>query len=67
MCREATKYLIAMIQTISHLKQTQINRDNTLENKHRFEYDYKVVYKIILTRHTAYKYKIPYNGPFVRK
>ena len=47
-------------------KQTQINRYDTQENKYRFDYDYKVGDKFMLTDHTAYKYETPYNCPFVR-
>ena len=43
-------------ELIRQQKQTQINRDNTQENKHRVEYDYKVGDKFILANHTAYKY-----------
>ena len=43
----------------------QKNIDSTLENKHRFEYDYKVGDKVMLTKHTAYKYKTPYKGAFM--
>ena len=37
-------------------KQMQINKDNTLENGHRVDYDYKVGDNYIITKHTAYKY-----------
>ena len=43
----------------------QINRDNTLDNKHRVDYDYKVGDKFMITNHTAYKYETPYIVPFV--
>ena len=43
-------------ELICQQKQTQINRDNTQENKHRVDYEYKVRYKVMLTNHTAYKY-----------
>ena len=46
-------------------KQTQINRYNTLENKHRVDYDYKVMDKVMLINHTAYKYETPYKGHFM--
>ena len=29
------------------------------------DHDYKVRYKVILNKHTAYKYETPYTGPFV--
>ena len=40
-------------ELIRHQKQTKINRDNTHENKHRVEYDYKVGDKVILANHTV--------------
>ena len=52
-------------ELIRYRKQAQINRDNTQDNKHRVDYDYKVGDKFILTNHTAYKYDTPYKGPFV--
>ena len=52
-------------ELIRQKKQTQINGDNTGENKHRFDYDYKVGDKVILTNHTAQKYETPYKCTFV--
>ena len=52
-------------ELIRQQKQTQINRDNTRDNKYRVDYDYKVGDKVMLTKHTAYKYETPYKGPFV--
>ena len=52
-------------ELICQQKQMQINIYNTLENKHRVDYDFKVGDKLILTNHTAYKYEAPYKGPFV--
>ena len=43
----------------------QINIDNTCENKHRVDYDYKVRDKLMITKHNAYKYETPYNVHFV--
>ena len=43
----------------------QINKDNTRENRHRVEYDYKVNNNVILNKHTVYKLKTPYMVPFV--
>ena len=40
-------------ELIRQKKQTQINRDNARENKHRVEYDYKVRDKVMLNKHTA--------------
>ena len=51
-------------ELIRQRKQTQINRDNARENKHRVDYGYKVGYKVMLTNHTAYKYETPYKVPF---
>ena len=45
----------------------QINSDNTRENKHIVDYDYKFRYKVMLNNHISYKYETPYNGPFVIK
>ena len=52
-------------ELIRQKKQTKINRDNTRENKHRVDYDYKVRDNVMLTNHTAYKYETPYNALFV--
>ena len=46
-------------------KQTQMNRDNIEENKHRVDYDYKVGDNFMITNHNAYKYETPYKGPFL--
>ena len=43
----------------------QINKDNTCKDNKRVDYDYKVGYKFMLDNHSAYKYEIPYNFPFV--
>ena len=45
--------------------QAQINKDNIRENEHRFYYDYKFGYNVMLAKHTAYKYETPYKGPFL--
>ena len=42
-----------------------MNIDNTLQNKHRVEYDYKVGDKVMIANHAAYKYEMPYKGPFL--
>ena len=52
-------------ELIRQRKQTYINRDNTRENKQRFDYDYKVRDKCMLNNHTAYKYETPYKGRFL--
>ena len=46
-------------------KKTQTNRYNTRENKHRVDYEYKFIDKVILNNHTAYKYETPYKFHFV--
>ena len=38
-------------ELIRKRKQTLINRDNTQDNKHRVDYDYKVRDKFMLTKH----------------
>ena len=50
---------------IRQRKQAQINKDNICENRHRVDHQYKVGDKVILTKHTVYKYETPYTGPFV--
>ena len=41
-----------------------MNRDNTWENKRIVDYEYKAGDKVMLTKHTAYKYETPYKGYF---
>ena len=48
-----------------HQKQTQINIDNIRENQNIVDYDYKVRDDVMLSKHAAYKYEMPYMGPFV--
>ena len=43
----------------------QINKDNVRGNKKIYEHKYKVRDKIILNNSPAYKYEMPYMGPFV--
>ena len=50
---------------ICHRKQMQINIDKTRENKHIFDYGYKVRYKLMSANHTVYKYETPYKFSFV--
>ena len=52
-------------ELIRQQKQTKLNRDNTRENKYIFDFDYKVRDKVMLNKHTAYKYETPYKFPFV--
>ena len=52
-------------ELIGKKKHTQIDICNARKNKHRVYYDYKFGYKVMLTNHTAYKYKTRYNVPFV--
>ena len=51
-------------ELICQQKRMQINRDNSRKKEHIVEYDYKVVDKLMLTNHTAYKYETPYKDPF---
>ena len=50
---------------IRQRKHTQTNRDNTLKNRHRFDYNYKFGDNVMIAKHTAYTYETPYKGPFV--
>ena len=50
---------------IRQRKQKQINIENTRENKHIADYEYKVGDKVMLTNHTVYIYETLYKGPFV--
>ena len=52
-------------ELICQQNKTQINKDNIRENRKQFEHDYKVVDKVMLTKHTAYKYETPYTGTFL--
>ena len=52
-------------ELVRHQRQTQVNKDNIRENRHIVEHDYKVGDNSMLTKNTAYKYQIPYTGPFV--
>ena len=52
-------------ELIRQKNQTQINSDNTSENKHRVDYDYKFGDKVILNNHIVYKYDTPYKGYFL--
>ena len=40
-------------ELIRQQNQSQINKDNIRENKHRVDQDHKVRYNIMLTKHTA--------------
>ena len=51
--------------SIRQQNQMHINKDNIKKNRHRVEHDYKVIDNTILTKHTAYKYEMPYTCPFV--
>ena len=52
-------------KSIRHQNQTQINKDNILENDSRFDHAYKVGDKFMIDIHSAYKYETPYEGPFM--
>ena len=43
----------------------KINKDNIREINKQVDHAYKVGYKVMLTNNAAYKYEIPYYGPFV--
>ena len=40
-------------ELIHHKYQTQINRDNAHENKHKHDYDHKVRDKVMVTKQTS--------------
>ena len=40
-------------EIIRQQKQTQINKDNTCQNRHKVDYDYKVGDNVMLTKHTT--------------
>ena len=52
-------------ELIRQRKQAEIIKYSIQENKNQVDHDYKVRDKVILTKHTAYKYVTPYTGPFV--
>ena len=52
-------------ELICQLKQAQINKYNTRKNEQRVEDNYKVRDKVMLNKHTKYKYETPYMDPFV--
>ena len=41
-----------------------MSKDIILENRNQVDHNYKVGDKIILNKHVAYKYEMPYWGPF---
>ena len=43
----------------------QSNKDNIRENDKRVDHNYKVRDKVMLINNYAYKYEMPYYGPFV--
>ena len=45
----------------------QINIYNARDNKYRVDYEYRVGDKVMLANPTAYKYEMPYKGPFLIK
>ena len=53
------------MELIRQRNQTQINKYNSRENRNQVYHDYKVIYKVVLHKHTTYKYKMPYTGPFL--
>ena len=52
-------------ELIYQQNKTQISKDNICENIYRVDHDYNVGDNGILTKHTAYKYGMPYMVPFV--
>ena len=58
------KYTVGW-ELIRQQKQRPINKDNIRENKNRVDRDYKVVGKVMLNNHSAYKYETPFKGPFM--
>ena len=52
-------------ELICRRKQTQINKDNIHENRHRVDHDCKVADNVIITKYTAYKYETPCKVPFL--
>ena len=40
-------------ELIRQKNQTQIKKYNVCKNRHRVDYDYKVGYNVMLTKHTA--------------
>ena len=42
-----------------------MNEDKIHKNGNRVEHNHKARDKTMLNKHTAYKYEIPYRGPFV--
>ena len=47
---------------INQQKQAQIIKDNIHKNRNQVYQDYKFKDKVMLTKHTAYKYETPYTG-----
>ena len=58
------KYMVDQ-ELILQQKQTEINKDNIRENRHRVDHNYKVGDNFMINKYTAYKYQTPYTGPFV--
>ena len=52
-------------ELIRQQNHTQMNKYNIYENRNRVDHNYNVRDKVMLTNHAAYKYEIPYKGPFV--
>ena len=50
---------------IHQRKKMQSNKDNTHTYINRVDHDYKVRYKVMLTKHTTYKHETTYTTPFV--
>ena len=52
-------------ELIRQRKQTQINKYNIHINRKRVYHDYRVRDKFMLNNNAAYKYEMPYTGPFL--
>ena len=50
---------------ICQKNQTQINKDNIRKNRHRVDHHYKVVDKVMINKHTIYKYEMQYTAQFL--
>ena len=52
-------------ELIRQIKQTKIIKDNICENRNRVDHGYDIRDKVMLNKHSAYKYETPYRCPFV--
>ena len=54
-------------ELIRQQKHAQIIKNNILENRHGFDYDYKLGDNVIINNHTTYKYETKYKVPLAIK